>query len=117
MNKPRRRLTLEPLEPRKLLAIVYDPASDGLFLDGSAGPDEFLVSREFPLAGEAIRVEEVGNPVRWFPVATKPIVNITALLRAGNDILTVGADVAIPLNADGGTGNDTITGGAANDTI
>jgi uncharacterized delta-60 repeat protein len=36
---------------------------------------------------------------------------------AGDDMLTVAADVAVPVTLDGGTGNDKLSGGAANDVL
>ncbi len=114
----RRRPALETLESRKLLTIAYDPVTDVLTLGGSAGNDIFSVARVMLPGGEAIRVQEFGNPpVRWFPTATQPIVSVVSDLRAGNDTLTLGSDVDIPLVANGGPGNDSITGGSAKDTI
>ena len=105
----RRRLAIEALEGRQLLTINYYPATATLELIGTAGPDNFSVSKVTIGGNEAIRVQE-GNVVRNFSTVTRPIIQIAADLDAGPDALIVAPDVSIPLNARGGAGNDTIQG-------
>lgn len=107
----RRRPTIEILEGRQLLTVVYDPISDHLLLDGSLGNDMFAVSQISVGGKDAIRVQE-GPVVTVFPTATQPILQITADLKDGTDVLSMGSNVSIPLYADGGIGNDSIRGGA-----
>ncbi len=122
----RRRPTIEILEGRQLLTVVYDPISDHLLLEGSLGNDMFAVSQISVGGKKAIRVQE-GPVVTVFPTATQPILQITADLKDGTDVLSMGSNVSTShFDADGGLGNDSIRGalqaneirgGDGNDTL
>ncbi|WP_425618763.1 dockerin type I domain-containing protein [Anatilimnocola sp. NA78] len=77
-----------------------DVNNDSVFNSSDlAALDGFLAD-----SGYAVTIPTSGNFVRVFT-------------SGGNDSIIANSDVAIPVRADGGTGNDILTGGAADDAL
>jgi Ca2+-binding RTX toxin-like protein len=89
--------------------VVPDPKNPGkdlLFIEGTAGNDVIKVIN-------ANQVDFNGALIGLLDEFSR----ILAFGREGNDKILVAGNLAIPALLDGGTGNDTLKGGAANDIL
>ncbi len=109
----RRRLGMEPLETRTMLAA--DLLNGTLSIVGTKGNDniQVQVAVSGPHAGE-FQVD-VNGQQSFF--AVNQVTSIQILGLGGNDQITVNDNVAINATIRGGKGNDTIKGGSGDDAI
>jgi len=102
---------IEPLEGRVLLSAVLKGLS--LALNGTPGNDTFVVSVN---AADATKLDVSDNgTVTSFPLAS--VKKIKANGKAGNDVITLAGNVAVPAMIKGGAGDDNLAGGGANDKL
>ena len=90
-----------------------DPARPGqqmLYVAGTSQGDQINVSR---LATGQIRVMVGNRRLGDYSTVTRILVEA----GAGNDRVAVSSNVTIPVELDGGAGNDTLNGGSANDLL
>jgi Ca2+-binding RTX toxin-like protein len=107
----RARPALEALESRRLFAAAVDPNnSSHLLVNGTDGDDNILVE----ISG-TILIVTVNNTAQ--PYSRNGISAILVDAGTGDDTVTVDADLDIPCRIDGGDGDDSLTGAAANDTL
>jgi len=111
----RHRLSIEPLEPRRLLS-----ASPiwSIFGDRVHGKwDNVIVVDHMPGNPALLRATVDGTLVGTRDAATLRAIRVVA--GRGNDVVTVdlGQDTTIPVSLYGGAGNDVLTGGAGNDLL
>jgi len=114
----RRRVTIEPLENRSLLAVTatFSPAAGVLSVIGDSLDNTIVVSRN---AAGNILVNGGAVPVRSGTPTVANVRLVQTFGLGGNDTITMDeANGALPrANLFGGIGNDTLTGGSANDFI
>ena len=104
---------LDPLESRQLFAVtVSSPNLAGtVFVHGTSANDSIMV---LPFSQTGFTFIGNGN-VRNYNFSN--LKNLRITLEGGNDALLVMGSHALPIDVDGGAGNDTIVGGSGNDTI
>src|SRR5258708_24667210 len=103
-----RRAALEALESRQLLTVSVDGGI--LFVTGTSGNDTITILRD-PVVKGMLRVSVNGF---YNAVDQGAITQIRVDALAGDDRITVDQSngvISTPLNAAGGDGNDSITGG------
>jgi Ca2+-binding RTX toxin-like protein len=109
-----RKLRLEGLESRRVLAAGVATLSDGvLSIEGTHKNDKIVVS----LAGEDLTqlCVKINKSTTLFSAADVNSLVINA--GNGNDRVIVAQNVLIPAQIFGGKGNDWLTGGGGNDVI
>lgn len=92
---------------------VLDSLDDTRSASGAEGFD-------ITLKGDSLVVRGVGGDMARYPEMTFPldaVDEVFAELGAGDDTVTVGAGVTVPLKLFGGLGNDTLNGGDVDDEI
>jgi Ca2+-binding RTX toxin-like protein len=106
----------EPLEPRRLFAITATSAGGVLTVIGDAGNNVITVSRN---ASANLLVNNGAVAITGEPATLSNILTIQILGQGGNDTLSLDETLgALPkASIAGGTGNDTLTGGAGADTL
>lgn len=82
-----------------------------LQISGTGGIDTIVVSRT------AGNINVVINRLNVFSAAAASVSKICVDAGAGNDSVTIAADLAITAELNGGAGNDRLTGGAGNDRL
>ncbi len=108
----RRPSLIEMLEARQMLSVSV--ARGALMIDGTSGDDVITVSRD-PVNKGQLRISINGllSGVDGFGLKR---INISAL--EGNDLVLIDpsqGSIDLPVNIAGGSGNDTMTGGAGPD--
>jgi Ca2+-binding RTX toxin-like protein len=104
-----RRVQLEQLEPRQLLAINVTPEGV-LSVSGRNKYDRIALV----LAGNDLQVT-VNKQSQTVPLAGLTAISIASL--KGNDRITVDPDITLPAKIAAGGGNDWVWAGGGNDTI
>ncbi len=102
---------IESLELRRLLSVAIDPQNPSHLLVDGTGGDDFI---EVDVSGTILTVT-VNGIAEPFTLSAINAILIDA--GAGNDTVTVDADVNKPCRIDGGAGNDSLTGGNARDSL
>lgn len=82
-----------------------------LQISGTGGIDAIVVNQTFG------NVNVVINRLNVFSGAAASVSKICVDAGAGNDSVTIAADLAITAELNGGAGNDRLTGGAGNDRL
>jgi len=107
---------VESLEVRRLLAAdVAVTIDDGVLeIVGTRKNDSISVALHGPGAGQ-IDVIIGDQPAQTFPESAITAIEIEG--KGGDDILSVGAGIFVPVHVDGDGGDDTITGGDGDDDL
>ena len=108
-----RRLSVEPLEPRCLLAATASLLGGVLTVTGTPGRDNVHVSLD-AAAGQLV-VRSFADVIGRF--ASAAVASIAISTGAGDDIVRIDNAVTQPAVIDGGTGRDILTGGGGPTTL
>jgi Ca2+-binding RTX toxin-like protein len=116
----------EQLEGRRLMAVTLNLNAGVLTITGSANNDVATITSTSTsiTVSDPIGVVSVSSPCRssdtrisaTYVLSPTCVMSVVANLGAGNDTLNATA-LALPINANGEAGDDTIKGGTTNDTL
>jgi Ca2+-binding RTX toxin-like protein len=107
---PRRRLLVEGLENRRLLAGDVSLEGNVLTIDGSNKSDRINISVENTDLIVTLNKKD-------FTFAASDVTSIVIDGSKGNDWISIDGSLTVGAAIDGGAGNDRITGGGGDDTI
>ena len=108
-----RRLSVEPLEPRCLMAATASLLGGVLTVTGTPGRDNVHVSLD-PATGQLV-VRSFLDVIGRFAPAT--VASIAISTGAGDDIVRIDDAVTQPATIDGGSGRNILTGGGGPTTL
>lgn len=102
---------LEQLETRDVASVSATQVADVLRVDGTAGKDRIdLVAQ-----GQQVVVRSSGLEVGRYQMAG--LTRIDVFTYEGNDVVKTDRNLLLPVNIDGGFGNDKLVGGAGTQTL